>query len=79
MEEVCVADRAGLDDSGKDDEELENNAASKNDEGDQAEDGTLRRLSVLLNGRKFARVGLRLMAMASVLWSLGANGARELQ
>ena len=79
LEEVCVADRAGLDDSGKDDEELENNAASKNDEGDQAEDGTLRRLSVLLNGRKFARVGLRLMAMASVLWSLGANGARELQ
>lgn len=52
MEEVCVADWAGLDDSREDDEELENNAASKNDEGDQAEDGTLRGLLVLLRRSK---------------------------
>ena len=41
MEEVGVADRAGFDDSREDDEELENNAASEDDESDQAEDGTL--------------------------------------
>lgn len=47
LEEVSVADRAGVDDSGEDDEELEDNATSKDDQGDQAEDGTLRVLSVL--------------------------------
>jgi hypothetical protein len=41
LEEVGVADRAGFDDSREDDEELENNAASEDDESDQAEDGTL--------------------------------------
>jgi hypothetical protein len=46
LEEVGVADRAGFDDSREDDEELENNATSKNDEGDQAEDGTLKMLLV---------------------------------
>jgi hypothetical protein len=47
LEEVGVADRAGFDDSREDDEELENNAASEDDESDQAEDRTLRGLSVL--------------------------------
>jgi hypothetical protein len=46
LEEVGVADRAGFDDSRENDEELENNATSKNDEGDQAEDGTLKMLLV---------------------------------
>ena len=40
MEEVSVADRAGVDNSREDDEELEDNAASKDDQSDQAEDGT---------------------------------------
>jgi hypothetical protein len=47
LEEVGVADRAGFDDSREDDEELENNAASKDNESDQAEDGTLGGLSVV--------------------------------
>lgn len=40
LEEVSVADRAGVDNSREDDEELEDNAASKDDQSDQAEDGT---------------------------------------
>jgi hypothetical protein len=47
LEEVGVADRAGFDDSREDDEELENNATSKNDEGDQAEDRTLKAVSTV--------------------------------
>ena len=47
LEEVGVADRAGVDGSREDDEELEDDATSEDDKSDQPEDGTLRVLLVL--------------------------------
>jgi hypothetical protein len=68
LEEVGVSDRAGVDDAGEDHEELEDNAAGKDDHCDHPEDRTCRRVL----GMRIACVGIgggfvRVMAMATVV------------
>lgn len=68
LEEVGVSDRARVDSSGEDDEELEHDATGKDDQCDQAEDRAWRRLLEVRIAHAKVGNGLRVMAMAAVLW-----------
>jgi len=68
LQEIGVSDWGRVDSSGKDDKELEHDATGKDDHRDQAEDrawrGLLERRIVCASMDN----GLRVMAMAAVLW-----------
>ena len=68
LQEIGVSDRGCVDSSREDDEELEHDAAGKDDHGDQAEDRTWRRLLDRRIVCASMDSGLRVMAITAVLW-----------